>query len=651
MNLEITNDGIAVLNLERSVASLEVLRDLGQRLDQIDKRGDVKALQIHIISLQNLSAADFLQILRQPDELTVWQDAARSAIETIERITLPLYLSIRETIDGIGLILALKAVSIYSTEKQFLTVRRPHRDLPPAEASLDVLWNRAGWSATESILLGEDPSLLLRKLPVSIVPELVLKRHTLDQIRKDLKRNGMRRRYAIRTPRVLNRFLQRLARWKSSTVHKRDPLFAELVKFHQDCLRNEFSPAMYHAWARDLWMSPDTSNCLLHILNAEQVMHSVPLPETLHRVLAINSLPLSNDILQRCSHKRIRIKIVENRLESLQRFFKESSMDREMISASDRVAGITRADWILLGEREDHLLGDVSASLPNPVPITVLNIAQSMSQVHKTSQQPGFTIGLRITQPVAEIVSGSRTRKSVRDWLSQIMQALGWIPLPVSDGPGGVMKRLLAQLVNEALSLMEEGLTIGKIDAALAQIGGGEILKIADSIGNDALLVAAQETIRVRPHVFTLSDTFHILVERGHLGQRTEDGFYLYQDGKAVRENRKLYRYFGKTGRKLPEMDLEEIHERLLFILSQDALRILDEGTVQDPRILDVALASVIQFPRRYGGPLRYCEGLGWPHIAARLQEWSRDHSPRYLPSNTLMHLIESSKSIFEGES
>jgi 3-hydroxyacyl-CoA dehydrogenase len=76
----------------------------------------------------------------------------------------------------------------------------------------------------------------------------------------------------------------------------------------------------------------------------------------------------------------------------------------------------------------------------------------------------------------------------------------------------------------------------------------------------------------------------------------------------------------GQSRRAIPR---DEIIERLLFPMINEAARILDEGIARRPGDIDVIWVHGYGFPAWRGGPMHYADNVGLAHIRDRLAEFA----------------------------
>lgn len=68
-----------------------------------------------------------------------------------------------------------------------------------------------------------------------------------------------------------------------------------------------------------------------------------------------------------------------------------------------------------------------------------------------------------------------------------------------------------------------------------------------------------------------------------------------------------------------------------------EAARTLDDGVVDRPDALDVAMIMGAGFPPFRGGLLRHADHLGLDHVVARLRHYAEAVGPRFAPAPGLL--------------
>jgi 3-hydroxyacyl-CoA dehydrogenase/enoyl-CoA hydratase/3-hydroxybutyryl-CoA epimerase len=117
------------------------------------------------------------------------------------------------------------------------------------------------------------------------------------------------------------------------------------------------------------------------------------------------------------------------------------------------------------------------------------------------------------------------------------------------------------------------------------------------------------------------------------LGKKTGCGFYRYRNGHK-RPNRRVERLAkqarsadGVTARELTD---EQIVDRAILIMVNEAARCLDENVIEDPAALDMAMVMGTGFAPFRGGLLRYADERGVAEIRRRLDELATEFGDRF---------------------
>ena len=77
--------------------------------------------------------------------------------------------------------------------------------------------------------------------------------------------------------------------------------------------------------------------------------------------------------------------------------------------------------------------------------------------------------------------------------------------------------------------------------------------------------------------------------------------------------------------------------ERMVFAMINEAARILDDGVVDSPQSVDVAMIMGTGFPPFRGGLLRYADAVGLSTVAERLRAFAATAGERLEPAPALL--------------
>lgn len=187
--------------------------------------------------------------------------------------------------------------------------------------------------------------------------------------------------------------------------------------------------------------------------------------------------------------------------------------------------------------------------LCSPEAILVTNTSTlSITELAAVTNRPDKVIGMHFLYPVVkiplvEIVRGLRTSQQTYETVKEIAQEqLNKTPVAVYEYPGYVTTRIIVPLLNEAMHVLMEGIASAEdIDTAMKLGYGFNIgpLALADSMGLDVVMMWMENLLReLSEHKYNPCPLLRKLVRAGHLGKKTGQGFFLYdQEGNKIGEN------------------------------------------------------------------------------------------------------------------
>jgi 3-hydroxyacyl-CoA dehydrogenase/enoyl-CoA hydratase/3-hydroxybutyryl-CoA epimerase len=239
--------------------------------------------------------------------------------------------------------------------------------------------------------------------------------------------------------------------------------------------------------------------------------------------------------------------------------------------------------------------------------------------------QPQRFIGLHFFNPVAvlplvEVIKCEDTEQDVLDVGFAFVKAIGKFPLECTSSPGFVVNRLLAPYMAEAMHLAESGVPLAEIDKAAEDFGMpmGPV-ELVDSVGIDVALNVSQVLGAAfnRP----IPERLTSMVEQKQLGRKSGQGFYRWEDGKAVKSQQAEHA-------ALPG----DLQDRLMLPMVNEAVACLHEGVVSDADLLDAGVIFGTGFAPFRGGPLKYARDRGTAEVQAALSELAAKYGERFQP-------------------
>jgi 3-hydroxyacyl-CoA dehydrogenase len=245
--------------------------------------------------------------------------------------------------------------------------------------------------------------------------------------------------------------------------------------------------------------------------------------------------------------------------------------------------------------------------------------------------------------PLVEIIRRDGVSPEVLATALGLAKRLRKTPVVVANREGFLVNRIFIPYLQEAFFLLEDGAEAQAIDQAAVDFGFpmGPFVLI-DMAGLDILVDAQRVLQDAFPHHGKLSAIAVRLVESGSLGQKTGAGVYRYDPGdvkphpspvtgRIVDEVRR------STGRPPQAVPPEEITERLVLRMVNEAFYAVQEGIVQRDSDVDVAMVLGTGFPDFRGGVMKYASDLGLDLVLNRLQELNRRCGERFAPCRLLL--------------
>lgn len=269
--------------------------------------------------------------------------------------------------------------------------------------------------------------------------------------------------------------------------------------------------------------------------------------------------------------------------------------------------------------------GAIFASNTSTIPIT---------DIAALATRPENVVGMHFFNPVdrmplVEVIRGARTSETAMATVASFARRLGKTVVYCNDGPGFIVNRILGPYMNEAGFVLQEGNTIESIDAAMVRFGMPMgPMALLDEVGIDVAakvgrILAAAFGDRLDP-----SPVVDKLYADGRQGKKNGKGLYLYREGKRLGPDPSVYAVLGTAAPHPAQAD--EVVERMVLPMVNEAAVILEETIVASAAELDLAMIMGTGFPPFRGGLLRYADSLGLAHIVARLDDLAARRGKRF---------------------
>ncbi|PBS14074.1 3-hydroxyacyl-CoA dehydrogenase [Lysobacteraceae bacterium NML93-0792] len=292
--------------------------------------------------------------------------------------------------------------------------------------------------------------------------------------------------------------------------------------------------------------------------------------------------------------------------------------------------GVADADLVIeaIVERADakrELYATIEPRLKPDALLTTNTSSIPLDELRAHVQRPAHFAGLHYFNPVAsmplvEIVHHDGVSDDTARRLAAFCKAIDKLPVPVAGTPGFLVNRLLFPYMLEAATAYAEGIPGAAIDRAAVDFGMpmGPI-ELIDTVGLDIASGVGQE---LAPFLgLQIPEALATPPEEGKRGKKDGQGLYTWTDGKAQKpELPKDYR--------APD----DLQDRLILPLLNEAVAALHDGVVADADLLDAGVIFGTGFAPFRGGPIQYIRDTGVDAVLERLRALQTRHGDRFAP-------------------
>ena len=292
--------------------------------------------------------------------------------------------------------------------------------------------------------------------------------------------------------------------------------------------------------------------------------------------------------------------------------------------------GIPGADLVIeaIIERADakrELYAAVEPRLKPDALLTTNTSSIPLTELREHIRRPAQFAGLHYFNPVAlmplvEIVRHDAMAPETEQRLAAFCKAVDKLPVPVAGTPGFLINRLLFPYMLEAATLYAEGVPGAVIDKAAVKFGMpmGPI-ELIDTVGLDVAYGVGQE---LAPFLgLQIPPALANPPAAGKRGKKDGQGIYAWENGKPKKPQvPKDY--------KAPD-DLED---RLVLPLLNEAVAALHDGVVSDADLLDAGVIFGTGYAPFRGGPIQTIRETGADVLLARLKTLQGRYGDRFAP-------------------
>jgi len=273
------------------------------------------------------------------------------------------------------------------------------------------------------------------------------------------------------------------------------------------------------------------------------------------------------------------------------------------------------------------------------------------------TQRPQDVVGLHFFSPanvmkLLEVVRGAATGKDIMATVMDVAKKIKKTAVVSGVCDGFIGNRMIEQYSRQAGFLIEEGCTPQQVDKAVETFGFAMgPFRMGDLAGNDIGWAIRKRRYQEKPDM-KYSKTADLLCEQGRFGQKVGKGWYDYVAGKRdaipnkdVEDMIAKHRTsLGITARKISD---DEIVQRLVFSLVNEAAFILEEGIAARASDIDMVYITGYGFPIYRGGPMLYADQFGLFNVIQAMKRFAQnphDDAQFWQPAPLLARLVADGK-------
>jgi 3-hydroxybutyryl-CoA dehydrogenase len=232
----------------------------------------------------------------------------------------------------------------------------------------------------------------------------------------------------------------------------------------------------------------------------------------------------------------------------------ERLVKKEKMSAGDRDATLKRitgttdraklvdCDLVIEAATENEelkvkILKDLCATLSPRTLLATNTSSISITKLAASTDRPDRFIGMHFFNPVPvmallELIRGLQTSDDTHAKALDFAKRIGKVAITAKNSPGFAVNRILCPMINEAIFALQEGIaTAEEIDAGMKLGCNHPIgpLALADLVGLDTMLSVMEVFYKgFNDPKYRPASLLKEMVDAGHLGRKTGQGFYTY---------------------------------------------------------------------------------------------------------------------------
>jgi 3-hydroxyacyl-CoA dehydrogenase/enoyl-CoA hydratase/carnithine racemase len=277
---------------------------------------------------------------------------------------------------------------------------------------------------------------------------------------------------------------------------------------------------------------------------------------------------------------------------------------RGLVTGSTSKEGFADADFVIEAVFEEikikkQVFADVEAVVSPECTLATNTSSLSITEMAADLLHPERVVGFHFFNPVAvmpllEIIKGESTDDATLATAFATGKKLKKTTILAKDSPSFIANRLLGRFMGEVGRIVDEGTPLEVADRAFAGFAPMPPFVLVGMVGPAIALHNNESLYGAFPDRFYVSETLRRVVAAG------KPGFYNYPEGKPVLDP-EVAELMERPANPVV-LDLDQVREQVLSALAQEARLMLDEGVVEAPMDIDLAMITGAGFAFWNGG-------------------------------------------------
>ncbi len=666
---EIGDDGICLLTFDRPVSGANIfdaatMQNLREQVDAIEKDSSIKGVIVTSAKKSIfIAGADLKTLLKQAQtgDLRGFIAEGQKVFNRFAALTIPTVAAIHGACAGGGYELTLACDYRVASNDPATKIGLPETTLGlvPAWGGVTRLPRLAGLEAAAEVILKGKLYGAAEALKLGLVDEVVSREHLIEAARKKLAA-GKRKLEggAPATPRADSKELS-----APKVAGNAAPGRAYEIISRSATSSFEESLAMEVDAISELGATDATQNLIRNFFLADKYRKgtSKTAPEKIMHAAVIGAGTMGSGIAQWLSARGVSVILrdvdsaaIDRGLASIDKTYAEAvkrglmnetkaKEGRARIVASTQPVPLRNVQIVIEAASEKleikkKIFADLAANTPETTTLATNTSALPIDELATSTGSPARVVGLHFFNPVSrmkliEVVVGRQTSEEVRERVLAFARQIGKLPVLVQDSPGFLVNRVLFPYLLDAAEIYQDGVSAEEIDDALLEWGMPMgPLRLIDEIGLDITVDIAATLEKAFGARDRAPEILQKMLEAKMLGRKSGGGFYNYE-GKQQTPNQALQEWRQESGEKF---GLENLTNRLVYLMVNEAARCLEEKVVANPEDADYGMILGTGFPVFRGGPLRFAESVGLKKVVTDMDGIHSRAGEKFAPCDLL---------------